>query len=118
MGFSEGAKTEAFNDDGEDASPQHGQNQGKVKGNPQHGESQSKKGPEHEDVPMGDVEHVKESQHQGESYGNQRVGAAQRHAIDQLLQEHPWLRIGIWMGRQNMPPHIELAKDYFSMGTQ
>ena len=58
MGFSERAKTETFNDDGHDSRTQHGQNQGKINGKPHHGETPSEKGPEHEDIPMGNVEHV------------------------------------------------------------
>jgi hypothetical protein len=85
MGFSEGTETGTFDDNGHDACTQHGQNQGKIKGDPQPGESQPQKGPEHKDVTMCNVEHLKKSQHQGESYGEEGIRATQGESVDELL---------------------------------
>ena len=58
---------------------------------PQQHKLQACERPHHEDFTMGEMQQSQHAKHKGIADRDQGVGAAEHHAVDELLQEHwPW----------------------------
>ena len=65
-------------------SPQEGQaDRGPKLGNDQHADE----GPEHEDLPMGHIDDVQDTEDQGITQGHDGIDTAQGNAVDELFEE-------------------------------